>query len=94
MVDVWREKNGMKREYSRIQIVDRILKQSRIDLFLCKKEEAHYVTNASFKKYSESDHDFLWIMMNFNEIDKGPGGVDFKYRITKNGNVQNGNRKH
>ncbi len=41
MVDVWRERNGMKREYSRRQIVDKILKQSRIDLFLCKKEEAH-----------------------------------------------------
>lgn len=33
MVDVWREMNGMKREYSRRQIVDKILKQSRIDLF-------------------------------------------------------------
>ncbi len=72
MVDVWREKNGMKREYSRRQIVDTIVKQSRIDLFLGKKE-AHYVTKASFKNYNESDHDFLWIIMNFNEIDKGPG---------------------
>lgn len=73
MVDVWREMNGMKREYSRRQIVDKILKQSRIDLFLCKKEEVHYVTKASYKNYSESDHDFLWISMNLNETDKGPG---------------------
>lgn len=38
MVNVWRERNGMKREYSRRQIVDRVLKQSRIDLFLFKKK--------------------------------------------------------
>jgi len=37
MMDVWRERNGMKREYSRRQIVDRVLKQSRIDLFYAKK---------------------------------------------------------
>lgn len=40
MVEVWRERNGMKRDYSRTQIVDRILKQSRIDLFLCKKKRS------------------------------------------------------
>ncbi len=50
MVDVWREKNGMKESISRIQIVDRILKQSRIDLFYARKKKHHYVTNASFKK--------------------------------------------
>ncbi len=58
MVDVWREKNGMKREYSRRQIVATIVKQSRIDLLLGKKE-AHYVTKASLKNYNESDHDFM-----------------------------------
>lgn len=41
LVDVWRERNGMKREYSRREIANRILKQSRIDLFLCKKKKKY-----------------------------------------------------
>lgn len=48
-------------------------KQSRIDLFLCKRKELHYVLKAFYKNYSESDHDFLWITMDFTEIIKGQG---------------------
>lgn len=73
MVDVWRERNGFKRDYSRRQIVERDLKQSRIDLLLCKRKDLYYVSKADYKNYSESDHDFLWITMDFNEIIKGQG---------------------
>ncbi len=46
------------------------------------------------KKYSESDHDFLWIMMNFNEIDKGPGVWILNTELLKMEMYRIGNRKH
>lgn len=71
-VDVWRDRNRVKREYSRRQWVNTILKQSRIDFILCDRRFEHFISKVFYKMYSGSDHDFLY-MMDFSGVERGPG---------------------
>lgn len=48
LVDVWRCKNPYKRSFSRRQMVNGELKQSRIDLCLVKREILRYVNNMHY----------------------------------------------
>lgn len=73
LVDVWREKNGGKREFSRVQVVQNKVKQSRIDLFLMKKDFMNNVLKIQYKHCTFSDHNYIKIVLDFNEIERGPG---------------------
>ena len=57
--DVWRQKNTIKREYSRVQVVLGELKQSRIDLVLVKTGLINYVHNINYRLNALSDHTTL-----------------------------------
>lgn len=59
LVDVWRDRNTVKREYSRRQWVNNSLKQSRIDFLLCDRSFEHFISRVVYKMYSGSDHDFF-----------------------------------
>ena len=56
LCDIWRQKNAMKREYSRVQVVLGKLKQSRIDLCLVKTGLINYVYNINYRLNALSDH--------------------------------------
>ncbi len=51
LVDVWRDRNGVKREYSIRQWVTNSLKQSRIDFILCDRRLEHFILKVFFIKY-------------------------------------------
>lgn len=84
LLDVWRERNKCKREYSRKQIVNRKLKQSRIDLFICEKKIEKYVMDVYYKFYGESDHEILRIKIDFSGVEKGKGVWIFNTEVLQN----------
>lgn len=73
LVDAWRERNVGKREYSRTQIVKDTVKQSRIDFVLMKKEMLNNVNRIYYKRCNFSDHNYVILQMDFNNIERGPG---------------------
>lgn len=74
MVDAWREENPFKREFSRRQMARGILKQSRIDLCLVKREMSSYVRNVAYRFLEVSDHAAMKIKLCLNKEGRG-GGV-------------------
>lgn len=73
LIDIWRHRNPDKRLYSRRQKVNGILKQSRIDAFLISRSCMTYTKNIFYRLSSFSDHSYVCIHVDFNEIDRGPG---------------------
>lgn len=84
LVDVWRDRNRVKREYSRRQWVNNSLKQSRIDFILCDRRFEHFISKVFYKMYSGSDHDFLYVMMDFSGVERGPGVWVVNAELLKN----------
>lgn len=67
------KKNETKREFSRRQIVQGQIKQSRIDLILCTKEIESKIRNIYYKETGFSDHNYLYSKIDFTEVERGPG---------------------
>lgn len=75
MVDVWREENPYRKEFSRRQLVMGVLKQSRIDLCLTKREMLKYVKNVKYKFVGISDHAMMMVKMGVIREEKGSVGM-------------------
>lgn len=73
MADAWREENPYKREFSRRQMVMGVLKQSRIDLCLVKREILQYIKNVNYKFTGISDHAIMTVKLGVFAKDKGGG---------------------
>lgn len=73
LVDVWRYKNPDKVEYSRRQIVEGTLRQSRIDSFLISKAVLTNVVTCFYKISHISDHSFVCLKCDFTDVERGPG---------------------
>ena len=73
LIDIWRYRNRGKREYTRSQTVQNVLKQSRIDLILISKNVLHYVVNPYISYTTFSDHNFVCINIDFSNIERGQG---------------------
>lgn len=63
LVDIWWIKNPHKRSYSRQQIVQGKLKQTRIDLCLSSSALASQIKHAKYFSNSWSDHSFLEVRL-------------------------------
>lgn len=66
MMDVWRERNENKREYSRRQIVGNFIYQTRIDMVLCTRNLECFIEKLRYEETSLSDHKpflYIWIGM-------------------------------
>lgn len=83
-LDIWRERNRVKREYSRRQIVNTVLKQSRLDLVLCNRQLELFISKVFYKRFSESDHDFLNVIIDFSGVERGPGVWVLNAELLKN----------
>ena len=59
LIDVWRNENPNRREYSRRQMVMGELKQSRIDLCIAHQTMVKFIKNMVYKFTSFSDHAIL-----------------------------------
>ena len=70
--DVWREKNPVERDFSRVQLVKGELKQSRIDLCLLKNKHIEMVRSVNHSLTPLSDHAGLFVGMG--ERGRGRGG--------------------
>ena len=72
--DLWRERNRDERVYTRKQVVGGVLKQSRIDLVLCKRSMGSKIGEFKHGINSLSDHVILRFSMGDGHRGKG-GGV-------------------
>ncbi len=71
--DIWRHRNPIKKEFSRQQIVEDIVKQSRIDMFFISKSLTQFVTNVYISYTMISDHNFVCVKLDFSRIERGQG---------------------
>lgn len=84
LIEVWRNRNKSKREYSRRQVVNSVLKQSRLDFLLSSRELEQYISKIYYKLYSGSDHDFLYVIMDWSGVERGRGIWIFNTELLKN----------
>lgn len=73
MVDVWRERNENRREFSRRQLVGNFMCQTRIDFILSTRDIDCFIEDVFYKETSLSDHKMVLWNVDFNKKDKGPG---------------------
>lgn len=75
LVDKWREDNPNTRGFSRRQVVKGVLKQSRIDLCVAKREIGKYIKMVKYTFTSLSDHAMLSFKILMKEGQERGGGV-------------------
>ena len=73
MIDVWRERNEKKKEFSRRQIVGNFVCKTRIDFILCTRNVENFIENIKYEDTVFSDHSFLFFKMDGNKVQRGPG---------------------
>ncbi len=73
LMDVWRYENPEKREFTRKQLKEGILKQSRIDLVLVKEEIIRYIDGIRHQGNSLSDHDSVRFRIKIGNEEVGGG---------------------
>ena len=73
LIDVWREGNPEKREYTRRQMRDGVLKQSRIDLVLVQFGIIRYIDRTRHQGNSFSDHDAVMFRIKVGREEVGGG---------------------
>jgi exonuclease III len=73
LIDVWREKNEGKREFSRRQLVGNFMCQTRIDFILSLRDMECYLEDIYYKETGLSDHKMIVWKIDFNKEKRGPG---------------------
>lgn len=73
LYDIWRARNPNELVFSRKQVVQHRLIQSRIDYFLVSKSLGPYVKNIWYSDTSLSDHCFVYMSVDMSQVERGPG---------------------
>ena len=73
LYDIWRNRNLYSKHFSRKQIVEGFLTQSRIDYFLVSNEIKPYIKNVYYSDTSFSDHCIVNMKLDFSDVERGPG---------------------
>lgn len=68
MIDVWRERNEKKKEFSRRQIVGQFVCRSRIDFVLCTRIVENFIEKIKYENTSFSGHKFLFFKVDFSNV--------------------------
>lgn len=71
--DIWRNRNQQCSVFSRKQVRNGILSQSRIDYFLVSKNLSSFVSKIVHSDTSFSDHGYVNMVLDLDEIERGPG---------------------
>ncbi len=83
LIDVWREKNQRKINFSRRQLVGNFMCQTRIDFILSKRDMECFLEHIHYKETGLSDHKMLLWKIDFSIEKRGPWCLDFKLRTFK-----------
>ncbi|KAJ8034522.1 hypothetical protein HOLleu_21400 [Holothuria leucospilota] len=73
LLDIWREQNPCKIEYTRIRDAVTGRTASRIDRLLISKSLMLSVSRSSINPYPKSDHNVVAILLNLSVIPRGKG---------------------
>lgn len=73
MIDVWRERNEKKREFSIRQIVGNFMCQTRIDMVLCTRNIEGFIEKLRYEETSLSDHKPFFVQLDWDTGKRGPG---------------------
>ncbi|CAC5424835.1 unnamed protein product [Mytilus coruscus] len=73
LCDVYRKRNPRVSVFSRKQIVENNLRQSRIDFHLISLSLKPFVKNIYHNDSSFSDHSFVSMILDFRNVETGPG---------------------
>ncbi len=84
MIDLWRERNEKKKEFSRRQIVGNFVCQTRIDFVLCTRNVENFIEKIKYEDTSFSDHKFLSFKLVWSKMQRGPGVWILNAKILKN----------
>ncbi|CAC5391801.1 unnamed protein product [Mytilus coruscus] len=72
LYDIWRNRNVNTKVFSRKQVVQGFLIQSRIDYFLVSLDLKSCIKNIHYKDTSFSDHSIVSMKVDFCNVEKGP----------------------
>ena len=75
LIDIWRDKNPNKRDYTWTgqNTRDNSIIRTRIDKFLTSTSLRPYITSAFITPFAHSDHDLISISLDFDKQPRGPG---------------------
>jgi len=73
LYDIWRARNPRVLEYSRKQVVENRLVQSRIDYFLVSKSLGTFVKNIYYNDTAFSDHSCVLMSFDMDLVERGTG---------------------
>lgn len=89
LVDLWRHRNPDKLEFTRRQIVNNTIKQSRIDYYFISRSLLCSVNNVFIKHLTLSDHEPMFLQMNLANIERGQGVWIFNNMLLKDNDFCN-----
>ena len=83
LCDVWRDRHKDARIFTWTgrHPTDGSLICTRIDKFLISKSMNHFVTDASIKPFPHSDHDYVCLILNFDQVKRGAGYWHFNNEL-------------
>ena len=75
LIDIWRDRHKDERNYTwtgRHPFNDTFIR-TRIDKFLTSRTINHLITDTSIKPFAQSDHDYITLTLDFENVQRGPG---------------------
>jgi exonuclease III len=84
LIDVWRERNEKRKEFSRRQIVGNFICKTRIDFILCTRNMESFLEKIRYEETSLSDHKPIFMQIDWDTVKRGPGVWVLNTGILKN----------
>ena len=83
LTDIWRDRHKDERNYTWTgrHPIDGTFIRTRIDKFLISRTINHFVTDTSIKPFAHSDHDYISLTLNLDNIQRGPGFWHFNNEL-------------
>jgi hypothetical protein len=83
LCDIWRDRHKDTRNFTWTgrHPTDGSLIRTRIDKFLISKSLNQFVTDTSIKPFAHSNHDYVSLILNFDQVKRGPGFWHFNNEL-------------
>ena len=83
LTDIWRDRHKDERNYTWTgrHPVNGTFIRTRIDKFLISRSINHLVIDTSIKPFTHSDHDYIFLTLNLDNIQRGPGFWHFNNEL-------------
>ena len=83
LTDIWRDRHKDERDYTWTgrHPINGTFIRTRIDKFLISRTINHFVTDTSIKPYIHSDHDYVSLTLNLENVQRGPGFWHFNNEL-------------